>query len=583
MPLTPVHCFIRLILEYNSCMANSLRMFLLLVRVRLNGALNLTKKTWIGSPLFAIALVFLGVSLFVAIYLGFHLFFQLAAHLQVLSETAFQLLGYLFLFLFAGSVPFVASTLLQSGDYNLLFSSPIPPRAVMAAKLLDATIANSLQFTAIGTPAIVACAATLPMNFLSWLLLPLLIVLFVLTPALLTALILLTALLLIGVKKARASIAALNGVMAAGVCITIVLEVNHLPIKPTMEALHSSFAASSSVSPLAHTIPSALFADYLTHIGSPGGTGLAMLAFGKIIALNTLLFGSCLLLGGKLLSAANLSDEEIAPPASRRRLKTSGEFRPNSPIASERERGWSPFSDPITGIMAKDWKYLFRDSVLLSQLAMPMILVVVPFVLEFQAPELRNEISLFTSAIVGVVLFMQTSILSLTSIGLESQGFWVALTAPIDGMTFLKAKFLFCTLLSAGAGLALTLITGLFFRLSPSFLLLQIFFVACSSAGLCGLGVGLSALFPRFVYENPAHRVSAWGLILGFFVYIAYVFISGSLFAADWLITSKMTDTTQILTVNMIGASLYLVFTWICVYAPLAMGAKRIENYEWLH
>ena len=233
--------------------------------------------------------------------------------------------------------------------------------------------------------------------------------------------------------------------------------------------------------------------------------------------------------------------------------------------------------------MAKDWKYMFRDSVLLSQLAMPMILVVVPFVLEFQAPELRDEISLFASAIVGVVLFMQTSILSLTSIGLESQGFWAALTAPIDGRTFLKAKFLFCTLLSAGAGLALTLITGLFFRLSPSFLLIQSFFVACSSAGLCGLGVGLSALFPRFVYENPAHRVSAWGLILGFFVYIAYVFISGTLFAVDWLITSKMTDSTQILTVNMIAASLYLVFTWICVYAPLAMGAKRIENYEWLH
>ncbi len=429
----------------------------------------------------------------------------------------------------------------------------------------------------------VACAAALPMNLFSWLLLPLLIVLFVLTPALLTALILLTALLLIGVKRARASIAALNGIMAAGVCITIVLEVNHLPIKPTMKAFHSSFAASSSVSPLAHRIPSALFADYLIHVGSPGGTGLAILAFGKIIALNALLFGSCLLLGGKLLSAANLSEEEIAPPASQRRIKTSGDIRSISPYSSERERRWSPFSDPITGIMAKDWKYLFRDSVLLSQLAMPMILVVVPFVLEFQAPELRDEISFFASAIVGVVLFMQTSILSLTSIGLESQGFWATLTAPIDGMTFLKAKFLFCTLLSAGAGVALTLITGLFFRFSLSALLIQSFFVACSSAGLCGLGVGLSALFPRFVYENPAHRVSAWGLILGFFVYIAYVFISGTLFAADWLITSKMTDTTQILTVNMIATSLYLVFNWICVYAPLAIGAKRIENYEWLH
>ena len=84
--LAAVNCLIRLILEYNSCMANSLRMFLLLIRVRLNGALNQTKKTWISSPLFAIGLVSLGVSLFVAIYVGFNLFFQLAAQLQVLSE-----------------------------------------------------------------------------------------------------------------------------------------------------------------------------------------------------------------------------------------------------------------------------------------------------------------------------------------------------------------------------------------------------------------------------------------------------------------------------------------------------------------
>ena len=564
-------------------MANSLRMFLLLIRVRLQSALNLSRKTWGSAPLFASVLVLLGISLFFVIFLGFNLFFRIAAHLQVLPETVFQLLGYLFLFLFAGSVPFVASTLLQSGDYNLLFSSPIPPQSVVAAKLLDATVANSLQFTAIGTPAIVACAAALPTSWLSWLLLPFLIVLFVLTPALMTAMILLIALLLIGVKRARASISTLNALMAAGVCITLVLEVNHLPIKPSLEPLHSSFAAASGVSPLAHLLPSALFADFLTHVGKPNEIGSAMAALGKIIGLNALLFGGCLLLGGNLLSAANLSEEEASPLANRMRIKTKGDSRQSSPGSARYERGWSPFSDPVSGIILKDWKYLFRDNVLLSQISMPMILIAVPFILTFQAPELRNEITLFSSAIVGVILFMQTSILSLTSIGLEGQGFWTALTAPIKAGTLLRAKFLFCSLLSAGVGLALTFLTWIFFHLTVETLIVQSFFVACSSAGLCGLGVGLSALFPRFVCENPAHRVSAWGLILGFFVYIAYVLISGALFAAAWLIASKLTDATQLSLVNAVATTLYLAFTWGCVSAPLAMGAKRIENYEWQH
>jgi len=59
---------------------------------------------------------------------------------------------------------------------------------VIAAKLLEATVTNSLQFTILGIPAMVACACALEVSFTGWLLIPLLVGAVCAEPALLTAL-----------------------------------------------------------------------------------------------------------------------------------------------------------------------------------------------------------------------------------------------------------------------------------------------------------------------------------------------------------------------------------------------------------
>ena len=580
-------------------------MFLLLNRIRLQGGVNLIKNSWARSPMVALILSLLGIALFVGIFLGFYALFMLSARLNVLDETCYQILSYLFLFLFAGSVPFVASSLLQAGDYNLLFSSPVPPRAIVAAKLLDATVTNSLQFTVLGIPAIFACAVALQLNVFGWILVPILILFFVLLPALLTALALLILLGLFGVKQLKRVVSALNGMMAALVCLTIVVEVNHLPIKPTMEMLHAAFEATTSTSPLAHLLPSGLFAEALTQAKSGGSLPLMTLAFAKICLVIAALFFSCLLLGGQLLSAANLAEDlpstetsflkflktiklikpapQLEPLEPSQFLKSNRSNLPISLIDRDASESQSNSFAPLIGLLKKDVNYLFRDSILLSQVTMPMILVVVPFILAFQAPDLRREISYFSAIIVGVILFMQTSILSLTSVGLESQSFWVVLTSPIRSKTLLLSKLLFSFLLSSGVCLVLTLATGIIFRLPIAFIIVQGLCILLSSASLCGIGVGLSAIFPRFIYENPAHRVSAWGLILGFFTYFGYVLISGGMFATAWLINNNFTNNSMPTLVNSVTIALYLIFSAVCIFIPITLGAKRIENYQWEH
>src|SRR5579871_600127 len=154
-------------------MSELLAMFALLVKTRLLGLWNVARYSASRNGLLSLGLSLLAIVLFAAVYVGFRLFLGLSRSLHTANELVYEIFHFLFLFLLAGAVPFVASTLLHSGDYLLLLATPIRSGAVVAAKLLDATVTNSLQFTVIGLPAIVACASTLNLPGPLW---PLLLV-----------------------------------------------------------------------------------------------------------------------------------------------------------------------------------------------------------------------------------------------------------------------------------------------------------------------------------------------------------------------------------------------------------------------
>lgn len=290
-------------------------MFWLLMRVRLLSARNVMQASWQRNPVATAFACLASVTLFGGMFLGFLIFFRFAAHLGVQTETVYQMLYFLFLFLLAGAVPFVASTLLQSADYSLLFAAPTSPRVVVAAKLLDATITNSLQFTILGIPALFACAVALDFGLMGWLLLPLVVALFVLLPALLTALGLLLALWLLGMKRLRGAVTLINVLMAVVVCLTFVVEARNLPLKLAGgTASLTSLQASMTVSPSAHAAPSHWFGDLMLAL-SPAYRQMAPpLAepLGLLLLLVGGLFIGAMLLGGKLLSAATVAEEDVS-------------------------------------------------------------------------------------------------------------------------------------------------------------------------------------------------------------------------------------------------------------------------------
>ncbi len=545
-------------------------MFLLLIKVRVAGILNMVQEQFRRSAWVASGMASLGTVLFVAILFGFQFLFRIAGEMSLLREMLYQVFYFLFLFLLAGSTPFVASTLLHSSDYSLLFSAPIPARSVLAAKLVDATVTNSLQFMVLGVPVLVAGALALPLNFVGWLILPLLIVLFVLVPALFTALGLLLLLAALGAPRLRAAITLLNAVLASVACITIVLESPHLPVHPGMDPFAAVSTELGRSSPAAHIVPSAWFVDVLTGLAGAHGSGgaLAMVAVLKIGALVVFLWVCCIALGSRLISAANLAE------AGSTRIASND---------SEVSGGLS--SSPLGALLRKDWKYLKRDSILMSQLCMPLILFAVPFILTLQDPSRKQygETYYFAAAIVGVILFMQTSILSLSSVGLESRAYWIVMTAPVTAEKLLAAKFLLSTLFSAAVGVTLTLIAALLFGAGIAAAAIEVGFVIVSAAALSGLGVGLAAAFPRFIYENPAHRVSVWALVLGFFASTAYIMVSGILFAAAWVVASNLPPGSATIAAYGVATFFYLVISACAIWAPISLGARRIQGYQWEH
>ena len=547
-------------------------MFFLLLRVRLLSLWNTVRHAAARHKVVTVGLSALGILLFGSIYAGFRFFLSLVPTTPGLHEMIYELFYFLFLFLLAGSVPFVASTLLHSADYHLLSAAPIRTTTVVAAKILDATVANSLQFSVIGLPAIFACAGALRLSLGVWLVLPLLVALFVLLPVLITSLLLLSSLSLFGAKRVRRAITIVNAVMAATVCLTIAAQTGRMQLHTGLRGGLESAARNSD--PAIHEGPSAPFAAALLALGEgaiPAGLGRLSL-IGAVIML---LFSVAVWWGGRVLTAANLSQEAEEDAGLRVPSDSSGSFR----------RGLLRLTrPPVAALVAKDLRYVMRDSVLLSQLGMPAILFFVPVILSLQQAGVRTihsggEVYPFAAAMTGIIVFMQTSIISLSSLGLEGRGFWQSLTSPNRGATLLWAKFLMSTSISAGIGVTLILVSALIFRAPLGQAALHASIIAVAAAGLCGLGVGISATFPRFVYENPAHRVSTWALILGFLGSVVYLMVIGVILLVGW----SGLGLPEPRLVQIASALLFLLVTALAIVLPLTAGARRIDVYQWEH
>lgn len=499
---------------------------------------------------------------------------------SLLKRTAF----FLFLFLLAGGIPFVSGVLLSPGDLPLLAAAPIRPAVVVGARLLDAIAVSSGQFLIIGVPLLLASASVLHLSAAAWLVFALLLALFLALPALLVAALLLALARTVGVRHLRTAVAIASAALSLAMCLLTVQEVSARAsgsqrfltaaagqIKVMNAA--SSLPAMPEESPPPAWMPSAWAAQTLLALGA-GDTRRAAEGMTLLLLLTLLVTGLCLLLGGPVLVGERLLEQ------------SGGQGRsPTRRALLDTIVALFPLAQSTQALIAKDLRYVARDLVLLSQIGIPVILYLVPFViagqLGTQSAGGSGDILLLSLGIVGTILYMETSILGLSSVGLEGRSFWIVLAAPVSSAHLVRAKFLFAFLTALAVGAPLFLGSCLFFQAGVRGTLWGLSILVLACAALCGLGVGISGLFPRFLYDNPAHRASLAALVWGFvgatlYVVLASASLGGGLFAASlWPERSAAFIGG--------GAAFFVLLSLSATFIPLLAARARLTGYSWEH
>ena len=91
--------------------------------------------------------------------------------------------------------------------------------------------------------------------------------------------------------------------------------------------------------------------------------------------------------------------------------------------------------------------------------------------------------------------------------------------------------------------------------------------------------MGIAGLFPRFVYDNPAHRASLSALIWGFVGATAYLMIAAWL-AAGAIIGAQQWQEESSVILALGGGALFLLSA-ITALVPLVAAERRLNGFIW--
>ncbi len=304
-----------------------------------------------------------------------------------------------------------------------------------------------------------------------------------------------------------------------------------------------------------------------------GGRGMARAGWEGLAALLLAagaLIGLCLPLGARVLA----SDAFLEPLDSGR-----VQAKPQAGRA-----GWMRvFGLPAGGLLVKDARYLQRDLILLGQIGTAGLLFLVPLLLRAAQgrsagadSDLYGDLAL---GMLGLILYMVTSIVSLTAIGIEGRAAWIVLASPMARGAFVRAKWLGAFALSAGLVGVLTLVSWPLFGLSKAAVGTAFLCLGPACFALSGLGVGLGGLFPRFIYENPAHRASVWALLLGFVLATGYLMLCGLIAAGASLLPAQGVISARAALAG--GISAFLLLSLATGLVPIVLASRRLRDYEW--
>lgn len=504
--------------------------------------------------------LWLGLSAGWGVLLAGLVYAMMAAQATLLNEHAIEAIFlYIGLLMLVSAAPQAFAAIFQSGDLAWLMTAPLSTTTVVSVKLFDAVMAGARVFLPILIGAWFGISAVLHLPPIGWLMSLLIWGLFTLLTASLCCLLLLLAARLLGVNRVQSSLILFQIGVPIALLLALmfgvgnpqqILDITQFPLPSFARALPSNWAVG------------ALFGI------QEGMWGKALFAMGLMLVGSLYCLCACAWLGTALFSKTEL-------------IELANEARVPTP---KQESGLLVAHTPSAwrALIKRDWLLIRRDPIIFWQIMTPLLLAPLPAIMaqRFPVTEDQDTIRWLTYSLIVSMLYLQTSVVSLSSVGLDARAYWMVKSAPVSPLRYLMAKWALSMLICGGPASLLILFYSVLLRIEFPYALLFWLLMMVSCASLSGIGVGLAALFPRFVWDNPAQRVSVWALLWGFGLYLAYV---GSVSALAGIAYWLGLQTSVPYMAWWTGGLWILLLSAIALFVPMVLGAWRLEDYDWEH
>lgn len=519
-------------------------------------------------------------------YLFFHRIISYIARIDVLDMVEVgrllvaRLLSMILLMFFSmllfSNIITSLSTLYLSSDLGLLLSSPLRFSSVFMLKFVETTLNSSVILVIFGLPVFIVCGQEYQASWLYYAAIPLMLFPFILIPATLGTTITMLLVRFFPVKRVQQVLAVFGLILAAGVVILfrflrpeqLVSEIGMNQLLsyiqqnriPTAPYLPSTWGAEMLMSLLEHT-PMPALENFFRLLAAAGGIYALTLALAKKIYYP---------------GWTGTSESRTVKTVKRGTL-------------TERVLKSLPFLHPTTrALFIKDIKLFWRDTTQWSQLLMLAALLLIYFFniksLPLRSMYLKNLISFLNLGLAGFVLASIGTRFVYPSTSLEGQSFWVIHAAPVSYRRFLLEKFfifLFPLLLLAET---LIIISNILLDVSGYMMLLSTATIFLMTIGLTGLGVGMGAIYPKFINENPAQIAMSTGGIL--YMIFSLFYIGVTIVLEAWPVYIYFSQ--QLFRRASGGGELwlYLSYTLVCLLSvgvtviPMYVGIKRLQSLE---
>ena len=578
---------------------SGLRFFRLLaevnVRIMRRNVLALREKSWLMVSVITLFVLGYWVAGYSVFYMGFVRLAQVPG-LQaiVLDRMLYLFFAFLFLMLMFSNMIIGYSTLFKSQETQWMLTLPVRSLDVFRWKLLETTLLASWAFLFLSAPLMVAYGNARHVSPDFYLKVFLLFVPFTLIPSALGSM---AILVITRYLHRRVFKWALFGLSAVGIACAVVflkpMTAESLEQAQMVAALHQLLHNSSvTVQPM---LPSYWVASSMIAWGE-GWSGRGIFYFMVLLSNAMMATLVCVTVSRRLYYegwSRNHSQGhfQLGVPLLDKPINL-----PRAALAERIVNLWPRMHHATRALVIKDIRVFWRDTSQWSQFVIFFGLLGL-YVLNLRSVsyDWTNEywasfVSFLNLGASSMTLATLTTRFVFPQFSLEGKRLWMVGMVPYGLKRVLLEKFWLSSVCSATITVALMLTSCWMLRIPGWLTLLFASTILAMSFALCGIAVGIGALFPNFSSgstadqrdDNPARIVSGFGGTFCFILSLAYIaLVIGSEALPMYLSFAANSFTER-------GQPWGLVFSWIFVSLlsllatslPMSLALKKVESLE---